>query len=115
MYLAYWDVAAWKRCCYNPQNMELTREEVLHIARLARLGIDDAEVDRLRGQLSDILGHFTALAQVNTKGVPPTAHTVAQCNVLGYDEPVPSLTTGAVLSNAPDRDGDFFRIRAVLE
>ena len=110
----YW-IAAVCRRCYNPQNMELTREEVLHIARLARLGIDDAEVDRLRGQLSDILGHFTALAQVDTDGVPPTAHTVAQCNVLGYDEPAPSLSAGEVLANAPDRDGDFFRIRAVLE
>jgi aspartyl-tRNA(Asn)/glutamyl-tRNA(Gln) amidotransferase subunit C len=95
--------------------MELTREEVLHIARLARLGIDDAEVDRLRGQLSDILGNFTVLSKVNTEGVPPTAHTVAQCNVLGYDEPAPSLTTEQVLSNAPDREGDFFRIHAVLE
>ena len=95
--------------------MELSREEVLHIARLARLGIDNAEVDRLRGQLSDILGNFTVLSQVNTEGVPPTAHTVAQCNVLGYDEPAPSLTTEQVLSNAPDREGDFFRIHAVLE
>jgi aspartyl-tRNA(Asn)/glutamyl-tRNA(Gln) amidotransferase subunit C len=79
------------------------------------VNIDDAEIDRLRGQLSDILGHFTALSQVNTDGVPPTAHTVAQCNVLGYDEALPSLKTEQVLSNAPDREGDFFRIRAVLE
>ncbi|AKG53995.1 aspartyl/glutamyl-tRNA(Asn/Gln) amidotransferase subunit C [Dehalogenimonas sp. WBC-2] len=95
--------------------MELTREEVLHIARLARLGIDDVEIDRLQGELSNILENFTVLSQVNTDGVPPTAHTVAQCNVLGYDEPAPSLTTEDVLSNAPDRDGDFFRIHAVLE
>ncbi|MEN8614263.1 Asp-tRNA(Asn)/Glu-tRNA(Gln) amidotransferase subunit GatC [Dehalogenimonas sp. THU2] len=95
--------------------MELTKEEVLHIARLARLGIEDAEIDRLQGELSDILGHFTVLSQVDTEGVPPTAHTVAQCNVLGYDEPAPSLPTEEVLSNAPDRDGDFFRIHAVLE
>jgi aspartyl-tRNA(Asn)/glutamyl-tRNA(Gln) amidotransferase subunit C len=95
--------------------MELSREEVLHIARLARLGIDDAEIDRLRGQLSDILGHFTVLSQVNTEGIPPTSHTVSQCNVLGYDEPALSLSTDQVLSNAPDREGDFFRIRAVLE
>jgi aspartyl-tRNA(Asn)/glutamyl-tRNA(Gln) amidotransferase subunit C len=95
--------------------MELTREEVLHIARLARLGIGDAEIDRLRGQLSDILGHFTELGRVDTDGVPPTAHTVAQCNVLGYDEALPSLAPAEVLSNAPDREGDFFRIRAVLE
>ncbi|MEL7562698.1 Asp-tRNA(Asn)/Glu-tRNA(Gln) amidotransferase subunit GatC [Dehalogenimonas sp. 4OHTPN] len=95
--------------------MELTREEVLHIARLARLGIDDAEVDRLQSQLSDILGHFAVLSQVDTDGVPPTAHTVAQYNILGYDEPISSLSIDAVLSNAPEREGDFFRIRAVLE
>lgn len=95
--------------------MELSREEVLHIARLARLGIEDAEIDRLQGELSDILGHFTVLQQVDTEGVPPTAHTVAQCNVLGYDEPAPSLTTEEVMANAPDREGDFIRIRAVLE
>ena len=95
--------------------MELTKEEVLHIARLARLGINDAEIDRLQGELSNILGHFTVLSQVNTDGVPPTAHTVAQCNILGNDEAAPSLPVEAVLSNAPDRDGDFFRIHAVLE
>jgi len=107
--------AAACRRCYNPVNMELTRDEVLHIARLARLGIDDAEVERLRCQLSDILGHFTELSKVDTHGVPPTAHTVDQCNVLGYDEPAASLATGDVLSNAPGREGDFFRIRPVLE
>jgi aspartyl-tRNA(Asn)/glutamyl-tRNA(Gln) amidotransferase subunit C len=95
--------------------MELSHEDVQHIARLARLGIDDTEIERLRGQLSDILEHFTVLSQVDTEGIPPTAHTVAQCNVLGYDEPAPSLTAHEVLSNAPDRDGDFFRIRPVLE
>jgi aspartyl-tRNA(Asn)/glutamyl-tRNA(Gln) amidotransferase subunit C len=95
--------------------MELCRKDVQHIARLARLGINDDEVERLRDQLSDILEHFTVLSQVDTEGVPPTAHTVAQCNVLGYDEPAPSLSTNEVLSNAPERDGDFFRIRPVLE
>ncbi|APV43746.1 aspartyl-tRNA(Asn)/glutamyl-tRNA(Gln) amidotransferase subunit C [Dehalogenimonas formicexedens] len=95
--------------------MELSKQEVLHIARLARLGIDDAEVDRLRGQLSDILGHFTVLSHVNTENVPPTAHTIAQSNVLGYDKPTPCLATDQVLSNAPEREGDYFRIRAVLE
>ncbi|XUX00754.1 MAG: Asp-tRNA(Asn)/Glu-tRNA(Gln) amidotransferase subunit GatC [Dehalogenimonas sp.] len=95
--------------------MELSKQEVLHIARLARLGIEDAEIDRLQGQLSDILGHFSVLAQVKTDGVPPTAHTVAQCNVLGYDEPALSLSMQQVLANAPEREGDLFRIRAVLE
>ena len=81
--------------------MELTKQEVLHIARLARLGIEDAEIDRLQDELSNILGHFTVLSQVDTEGVPPTAHTVAQCNVLGYDEPSPSLSTGEVLVQCP--------------
>lgn len=95
--------------------MELSREEVLHIARLARLGIGDEEVDRLQGELSDILGHFTELQQVNTDGVLPTAHTVAQSNVMGYDEAEPSLPVDEVLANVPDCEGRFIRIRPVME
>jgi len=95
--------------------MELSREEVLHIARLARLGITDEEVSRMQAQLSELLGHFAELQKVNTDGVPPTAHTLAQVNVLGYDEIRPSLSQDEALRNAPCRDGEFFRINPVLE
>ncbi|MBI4185917.1 MAG: Asp-tRNA(Asn)/Glu-tRNA(Gln) amidotransferase subunit GatC [Chloroflexi bacterium] len=95
--------------------MKLTREEVLHIARLARLGLTDAEVDRLREQLSNILENFEILQQVDTAGVPPTSHTVAIKNVMRPDEVADSLPPEQVLANAPQRDGDYFRIQAVLE
>lgn len=95
--------------------MELIREEVLHIARLSRLGVSDKEVDRLSRQLSDILGHFEALQKVNTEGVPPTAQSVDLKNVMQPDEVQPSLTPEHVLQNAPLTDDGFIRIRPVLE
>ena len=95
--------------------MKLSREEVLHIARLARLGLAEAEIDKLREQLSDILENFEILQQVDTSDIPPTAQSIALESVMRDDEVVPSLPPGEVLSNAPRREGDCFRVRAVLE
>ncbi|UCG55520.1 MAG: Asp-tRNA(Asn)/Glu-tRNA(Gln) amidotransferase subunit GatC [Dehalococcoidia bacterium] len=95
--------------------MDLSREEVLHIARLARLGLTDAEVNKLREQLSHILQSFVALQQVDTGGVPPTAQPNPLKNVLKEDNIEPSLPQDEVLVNAPNRDNEFFRVRAVLE
>ncbi|MBI2852088.1 MAG: Asp-tRNA(Asn)/Glu-tRNA(Gln) amidotransferase subunit GatC [Chloroflexi bacterium] len=95
--------------------MKLSREEVLHIAILARVGVTDEEVDRLSEQLSNILENFGALQQVDTTGVPPTAQSIALQNVLRDDAVAPSLTTKEVLANAPQREEDFIRVRAVLE
>jgi aspartyl-tRNA(Asn)/glutamyl-tRNA(Gln) amidotransferase subunit C len=95
--------------------MKLNREEVLHIARLARLGLTDAEIDRLREQLSDILENFEALQQVDTTNVPPTAQSIPLQNVTRGDEVADSLPQSQVLANAPRKDGEYFRVRAVLE
>ncbi len=95
--------------------MKLSREEVLHIARLARLGLTETEVDRLREQLSDILENFEILQQVDTSNVPPTAQSVALQNVMREDEVAPSLSPKEVLDNAPREEGGCFRVRAVLE
>ncbi len=95
--------------------MKLTREEVLHIALLARLGLTEAEVDKLREQLSDILDNFQVLQQVDTTNVPPTAQSIALRNVVSEDEVTPSLPPSQVLANAPHKEGDFFKVRAVLE
>jgi aspartyl-tRNA(Asn)/glutamyl-tRNA(Gln) amidotransferase subunit C len=95
--------------------MKLSREEVLHIARLARLGLTEAEVDRLSEQLSNILENFEVLQQVDTTGVPPTAQPNTLQNVLKEDEVKPSLPQNKVLANAPRKEGDFFRVKAVLE
>ena len=95
--------------------MKLSREEVLHIALLARLGLTEAEVDRLREQLSNILENFEELQQVDTSNVPPTAQSVALQNVVSEDEVAPSLPQSQVLANAPKKERNFFRVRAVLE
>jgi aspartyl-tRNA(Asn)/glutamyl-tRNA(Gln) amidotransferase subunit C len=95
--------------------MPLTRDEVRHIARLARLGLTDAEVERLRDQLSSILDHFQGLNAFDTEGVPPTAQTLDLLNVERADEPTASADREAVLANAPRREGPYFRVRAVLE
>jgi len=96
--------------------MKLSREEVLHIALLARLGLTETEVDSLRKQLSDILENFEALQEVDTTDVPPTAQSIPLQSVMrNDDEVVPSLPPNQILANAPRREEGFFRVRAVLE
>ncbi len=95
--------------------MKLSREEVLHIARLARLGLTEEDVDKFREQLSNILENFEILRQVDTTDVPPTAQSIALQNVMRDDEVTPSLAPEDILANAPRREGDCFRVRAVLE
>lgn len=95
--------------------MKLSREEVQHIALLARLGLTETEVDRFREQLSNILENFEVLQQVDTKDIPPTAQSIALQNVTKDDEVAASLPQSQILANAPRKDRDFFRVRAVLE
>jgi aspartyl-tRNA(Asn)/glutamyl-tRNA(Gln) amidotransferase subunit C len=95
--------------------VKLSREEVLHIALLARLGLSEDEVEKAREQLSNILENFEVLQQVDTTGVPPTAQSITLQNVMKDDEPDSSLPPEEILANAPQKEGDFFRIRAVLE
>jgi len=95
--------------------MKLSREEVLHIASLARLGLTETEVNRFREQLSDILDNFEILEQVDTSGIPPTAQSIALQNVMKDDEVTASLPPSQILANAPRRDGNWFRVKAVLE
>ncbi len=95
--------------------MKLTREEVLHIALLARLGVTEAEADRFGEQLSNILENFEVLQQVDTSDIPPTAQSIALQNIVSADEVTSSLPQSQVLANAPQKEGDFFKVRAVLE
>jgi aspartyl-tRNA(Asn)/glutamyl-tRNA(Gln) amidotransferase subunit C len=91
--------------------MKLSREEVLHIARLARVALTEAEITRMSEQLSNLLEHFEVLQQVDTEGVPPTAQSVELQSVMRDDVIVPSLSQ----DDAPRREDDCFRVRAVLE
>jgi aspartyl-tRNA(Asn)/glutamyl-tRNA(Gln) amidotransferase subunit C len=95
--------------------MKLSREEVLHIARLARLGLTEEDVERFREQLSNILENFEVLKEVESEGVPPTTHAVPLQNVLREDEVAPSLPQDEVLANAPRQEEGHFKVRAVLE
>jgi aspartyl-tRNA(Asn)/glutamyl-tRNA(Gln) amidotransferase subunit C len=95
--------------------MALTREEVLHIAWLARVGLSEADVAKFQEQLSDILDHFQTLQALDTEGVEPTSHPLPLESVMRPDETRPSLAREDVLANAPLADEGAFRVRAVLE
>ena len=95
--------------------MRVSREEVQHIARLARLGVDEADLDKFSVQLSNILENFEILQQVDTTGVPPTSHPVPLSSVMRDDEVLPSYPPADILANAPQEEDDSFRVRAVLE
>jgi len=95
--------------------MKLSREEVLNIARLARVALTESEINRLSEQLSHLLENFEVLQQVDTSGIPPTAQSIDLQSVVRDDEAAPSLPADDILANAPRREGDCFRVRAVLE
>jgi aspartyl-tRNA(Asn)/glutamyl-tRNA(Gln) amidotransferase subunit C len=95
--------------------MALTRDEVLHVARLARVGLTDEDVTRFQIQLSQILDHFDVLRRIDTENIPPTTHTLPLEGVMAADEPGPSLSREDVLANAPLEHDGYLRVRAVLE
>ncbi len=88
----------------------IDREQVLHVARLARLALTEEEVERLGAQLNAILDAVSKVSELDLADVPPTAHPLVLENVWGEDEPHACLTPDAALANAPDREGDFFRV-----
>lgn len=88
----------------------IEREQVLHVARLARLRLTDDEVERMTGELSGILGHVDRIGNLDLEGVEPTSHVVALENVLRADEPRPSWPREVVLEAAPDPVEGAFRV-----
>ena len=95
--------------------MALDRNEVERIATLARIGLTDEELETLGEQLSSILEQFRVLSELDTTDVTPTAHPVQLQTVMRDDVPSSSLESEEVLRNAPRREGDFFRVKPVLE
>ena len=95
--------------------MAITREEVLHVARLARLAVSDADVDRLREQLSRLLEYMKQLDRLDTRDVVPTSHAVEMGTPFREDAIRPFGDKEALLKNAPDREGDFFRVPRIIE
>jgi aspartyl-tRNA(Asn)/glutamyl-tRNA(Gln) amidotransferase subunit C len=94
---------------------KITMQEVEQVARLARVTLSDAEKERMRRELDGILSYIDKLRALDTEGVPPTSHAVPMTNVMREDEPVPSLPQEDMLANAPDRNGDFFRVPRIIE
>jgi len=95
--------------------MELSSEEVRHIAWLARLGVTDEEVERFRVDLSVILEHFNLLQKLDTDNVPAAPHASLLQNIFREDVPRPSLETDSVLANAPRSQNLCFRVPPILE
>lgn len=92
--------------------MAISREQVLHVARLARLDIPEGEIEAVRAQLGAILEAVSKVAELDLAGVEPTSHPLDLSNVWDEDEPRPSLSRDDALRNAPDRAGDAFRVPA---
>ena len=90
--------------------MAITREEVLHVAKLASLELTDDEVERLTGELSAILEAVSKVSELDLADVPPTSHPLDLVNVWREDDPQPSLPREEALANAPETEGGFFKV-----
>jgi aspartyl-tRNA(Asn)/glutamyl-tRNA(Gln) amidotransferase subunit C len=88
----------------------IDREQLLHVARLARLELGEDEVERLEAQLNDILEAVSKVSELDLSDVPPTSHPLDVVNVWEADEPKPCLTAEEALANAPEREGNFFKV-----
>ena len=88
----------------------ISKDEVLHVARLARLELTDDEVAKFQEQLSAILDAVSKVSELDLADVPPTAHPLEIENAWAEDEPRPCLPLDEVFANAPDRDEDYFRV-----
>jgi aspartyl-tRNA(Asn)/glutamyl-tRNA(Gln) amidotransferase subunit C len=89
---------------------EIDREQLLHVARLARLELREEEVERLGQQLNDILAAVSKVSELDLSDVPATSHPLDVVNVWADDEPRPCLSADEALANAPEREGDFFKV-----
>lgn len=92
----------------------ISRDDVAHLARLARLAVTDEELDLFAPQLDVILGSVARVAEIAADDIPPTSHAVPMTNVYRVDEVRPSLPRDAVLAGAPDVEDDKFRVPKIL-
>jgi aspartyl-tRNA(Asn)/glutamyl-tRNA(Gln) amidotransferase subunit C len=90
--------------------MAIEREQLLHVARLARLELRDEELERLGAQLNDILEAVSKVSELDLADVPPTSHPLDVVNVWAPDEPHESLPVEDALRNAPEREGSYFKV-----
>jgi aspartyl-tRNA(Asn)/glutamyl-tRNA(Gln) amidotransferase subunit C len=95
--------------------MKLTREQVAHIAELARLALTEDEITLYQEQLSAVLEFAERLQTLDTGSIPPTATVLPARNVMRADEPCPSMAREEILANAPETEEGCFRVQAILE
>ena len=95
--------------------MELSRQQVLKVASLARLKLTDEEARQIGRQLAVVLGYIEKLGEVETTGIEPLAHCLPVQNVFRPDETRPSLPADEALANAPKRTGDFYAVPSILD
>jgi aspartyl-tRNA(Asn)/glutamyl-tRNA(Gln) amidotransferase subunit C len=93
----------------------IDRETVIHVARLARLGLSEQDIETFRTQLSSILQNIAILQEADVSGVSPTAHASRLTNIMRADMPEPSYPPEALLANAPDQEDNCLKVNAVLE
>lgn len=92
----------------------ISKDDVRHVAALARLQVTETEVESFTTQLEDILEHASAISVIDTEGVEPTSHPIAQVNVFRPDEPHKSLSQEEVLLNAPAKEESRFKVPQIL-
>ena len=95
--------------------MPIDRDTVAHVAALAHIQLGQDELDEFSVELSTVVDHIAKLSELDTDGVPPTAHAIPVDNVLRDDIVAPSWPAEAVLANAPQRVGDLFEVQAILD
>jgi aspartyl-tRNA(Asn)/glutamyl-tRNA(Gln) amidotransferase subunit C len=101
-----------RRRYWQDSGVAISREQVLHVAKLARLALSEEEVDRFSDQLNAILEAIGKVSELDLSDVPPTSHPLALANVVDRDEPRPSLEREQALANAPEREANAFRVPA---
>ncbi|NCO67852.1 MAG: Asp-tRNA(Asn)/Glu-tRNA(Gln) amidotransferase GatCAB subunit C [Nitrospirae bacterium CG_4_10_14_0_8_um_filter_41_23] len=95
--------------------MKISKEEIEHIAVLARLSLPEEEKELFGSQLSSILDYMEKLNELDTKGIEPTSHVLTLSNVMRDDIPRPSIPKEDALMNAPDHTEKFFRVPKIIE
>ena len=97
-------------------NQQLTADEVRKVATLCRIGLTDDEVERLRGEMASLIAEVSVLQGIDTTDVEATGHAVEEVHtVMRDDEPTPPMSAEDVLLNAPRREGNYFRVQAVMD
>ena len=95
--------------------MKITKDEVIHVANLARLDLDEEAIDTFSDQIGEILAYVDTLKKVDTEGVPPTSHAISLTNAFREDEETGHLQREAALDNAPQQEDGAFVVPKIIE